>query len=180
MKDALCSLLALGTLPHQWVSPFYIFYIHSIFLSSSYWPSSPPSLFCAPGSITNTLHYLEQQDVISLGQNQGKSCVAEPQHKSAVPRMATWGCPRRLMWQYPVLQQEQMWLCGLLIHFYIFIVVRLHSGKTGGSRQFDSRLGVVSVRVLARPPPASTSAACLLGHKHFTACCTVHDCVCDE
>lgn len=152
MKDALCSLLALGTLPHQWVSPFYI-YIYSIFLSSSYWPSSPPSLFCAPGSIKNTLHYLEQQDVISLGQNQGKSCVAEPQHKSAVPRMATWGCPRRLMWQYPVLQQEQMCLCALLIHFYIFIVVRLHSVKTGGSRQFDSRLGVVSVRVLARPPP---------------------------
>lgn len=48
-----------------------------------------PPLFCAPGSIKNTLHYPEQQDVISLGQNKGKSCVAEPQHKSAVPRMAT-------------------------------------------------------------------------------------------
>lgn len=72
--------------------------------------------------------------------------------------MATWGCPRRLMWQYPVLQQEQMCLCALLIHFYIFIVVRLHSGKTGGSRQFDSRLGVVSVRVLARPPPILNQA----------------------
>lgn len=156
MKDALCSLLALGTLPHQWVSPFYIFYIYIyIFyiLVILILTIFPPSLFCAPGSIKNTLHYLEQQDVISLGQNQGKSCVAEPQHKSAVPRMATWGCPRRLMWQYPVLQQEQMCLCALLIHFYIFIVVRLHSGKTGGSRQFDSRLGVVSVRVLARPPP---------------------------
>lgn len=77
--------------PHQWVSPFYIFYIYIFYilviLILTIFP--PPSLFCAPGSIKNTLHYLEQQDVISLGQNQGKSCVAEPQHKSAVPRMAT-------------------------------------------------------------------------------------------
>lgn len=63
----------------------YIFYILVILILTIF----PPSLFCAPGSIKNTLHYLEQQDVISLGQNQGKSCVAEPQHKSAVPRMAT-------------------------------------------------------------------------------------------
>lgn len=76
-----------------------------------------------------------------------------------------------------------MCLCALLIPFYIFTVVRLHSGKTGGSRQFDSRLGVVSVRVLARPPKLRSCVhvcSCLLGHKHFTACCTVHDCVCDE
>lgn len=64
----------------------YIFYILVILILTIF---PPPSLFCAPGSIKNTLHYLEQQDVISLGQNQGKSCVAEPQHKSAVPRMAT-------------------------------------------------------------------------------------------
>lgn len=90
MKDALCSLLALGTLPHQWVSPFYIFYIYILYSCHPHTDHlPPPSLFCAPGSIKNTLHYLEQQDVISLGQNQGKSCVAEPQHKSAVPRMAT-------------------------------------------------------------------------------------------
>lgn len=48
-----------------------------------------PHFFCAPGSSKNTLRYPVQQDVISLAQNQGKSCVAEPQHKSAVPRMAT-------------------------------------------------------------------------------------------
>lgn len=63
----------------------YTFYILVILILTIF----PPPLFCAPGSIKNTLHYLEQQDVISLGQNQGKSCVAEPQHKSAVPRMAT-------------------------------------------------------------------------------------------
>lgn len=76
-----------------------------------------------------------------------------------------------------------MCLCALLIPFYIFIVVRLHSGKTGGSHQFDSRLGVVSVRVLARPPPmlnqdpASTSAAVCWDPSislHAVLCMTVY------